>query len=110
MAYYVIGRRRGSRTPSRCLKQAAPRAVIAGLEEIPMAKAKVAKKKVKPIPDGYQSVTPYLSIRGAAKAIDYYKKAFGAKEAMRMPGPHGKLGHAEIVIGGHKIMLSDEYE
>ncbi|MEA3193547.1 MAG: PhnB protein [Betaproteobacteria bacterium] len=67
------------------------------------------KKKVKPIPDGYNSVTPYLSIRGAAQAIEFYKKAFGAKEIMRMPGPDGKLGHAEIQIGDSRVMLSDEY-
>jgi PhnB protein len=66
-------------------------------------------KKVPPMPAGYQAVTPYLSIRGAAKAIDFYKRAFGAKEVMRMPGPKGKLGHAEIAIAGHRIMLSDEY-
>ena len=68
------------------------------------------KKKVQPIPAGYNSVTPYLSIRGAAEAIEFYKKAFGAKEIMRMPGPDGKLGHAEIKIGDSRVMLSDEYE
>jgi PhnB protein len=79
-----------------------------------MAPAKKAapkkKKKVQPIPAGYSAVTPYLSVRGAAQAIEFYKKAFGAKEIMRMPGPDGKLGHAEISIGGSRIMLSDEYE
>ena len=68
------------------------------------------KRKVQPIPAGYHEVTPYLSIRGAAQAIEFYKKAFGAAEVMRMPGPDGKLGHAEIRIGGSRIMLSDEYE
>jgi PhnB protein len=71
---------------------------------------KKAKRKVQPIPAGYQEVTPYLSIRGAAQAIAFYKKAFGAKELMRMPGPEGKLGHAEIRIGASRVMLSDEYE
>lgn len=66
-------------------------------------------RKVKAIPAGYHSVTPYLSVRGAALAIDFYKKAFGAAEVMRMPGPDGKLGHAEIRIGDSRIMLSDEY-
>jgi PhnB protein len=66
-------------------------------------------RKVKPIPAGYHAVTPYLSIRGAARAIEFYKKAFGAAEMMRMPGPDGKLGHAEIRIGESRIMLSDEY-
>jgi len=69
----------------------------------------MAGKRVSPIPKGYAEVTPYLSIRGAAKAIDFYRKAFGAKEIMRMPGPEGKLGHAEISIGGSRVMLSDEY-
>jgi PhnB protein len=68
------------------------------------------KKKVQPIPAGYSAITPYLSIRGAAQAIEFYKKAFGAKEIMRMPGPDGKLGHAEIKIGDSRVMLSDEYE
>ena len=79
-----------------------------------MKKAKKTKPRTKPrvspIPKGYREVTPYLSIRGAAEAIDFYKKAFGAKELMRMPGPEGKLGHAEIGIGGSRLMLSDEYQ
>jgi PhnB protein len=72
------------------------------------APAKKARK-VQPIPAGYHAVTPYLSIRGAAQAIEFYKKAFGAAEVMRMPGSEGKLGHAEIRIGDSRIMLSDEY-
>lgn len=64
---------------------------------------------VKPIPEGYHSVTPYLVIRGAAAAIDFYKKAFGAVELFRFPGPDGKIGHAEIKIGDSPIMLADEY-
>ena len=71
---------------------------------------KKAAKKVQPIPRGYHSVTPYLSIRDAARALDYYKKAFDAKEMVRMQGPDGKLGHAEIKIGDSRVMLSDEYE
>jgi PhnB protein len=66
-------------------------------------------KTVKPIPDGYHAVTPYLAVKGAAAAIEFYKKAFGAKEIMRIPGPDGCIGHAEIEIGGSRIMLSDEY-
>ena len=73
-------------------------------------KAAVQQKKVSPIPAGYHSVTPYLSIRGAAQAIDFYKKALGAKEIMRMPGPDGKVGHAELQIGDSRVMLADEYE
>jgi PhnB protein len=65
---------------------------------------------VKPIPDGFHSVTPYLTVKGAAQALDFYKRAFGAKERFRMPGPDGKtLGHAEIAIGDSILMLSDEF-
>jgi PhnB protein len=65
--------------------------------------------KVKPIPDGYHNVTPYLIVNGAAKAIDFYKKVFGAAEKMRMPSPGGKVGHAELTIGDSMIMLADEH-
>ena len=65
--------------------------------------------KVNPIPEGYHSVTPYLSIKGAAKAIDYYKQVFGATELFRMAGADGKIGHAEIKIGNSPIMLADEF-
>ena len=61
---------------------------------------------VKPIPDGYSSVTPYLIVSGAAAALDYYKMAFGAQELMRMPGPDGKIAHAEMQIGTARIMLA----
>src|SRR5947209_6017351 len=64
---------------------------------------------VKPIPDGYTTVTPYLYIRGAAGAIDFYKRAFGATELFRVPGPQGKVMHAEIKIGNSYIMLADEF-
>ena len=65
---------------------------------------------VKPIPDGYHTVTPYLTIRGAAQAIEFYKRAFGAKEVGRMPGPDGQsVMHAELAIGDSKVMLSDEF-
>jgi PhnB protein len=64
---------------------------------------------VKPIPEGYHSVTPYLIIKGAADAIEYYKKSFGATELFRMPTPDGKIGHAELKIGDSPIMLSDEH-
>jgi PhnB protein len=63
---------------------------------------------VKPIPEGYHSVTPYLYIKGAASAMDYYKKVFGAKEHVRMPGPDGRIMHAELQIGDSMIMLADE--
>lgn len=64
---------------------------------------------VKPIPDGYHSVTPYLICQGAAGAIDFYKSAFGAIELFRLPMPDGKIGHAEIKIGNSPIMLADEF-
>jgi PhnB protein len=63
---------------------------------------------VKPIPDGYHSITPYLYIKGAANAIDYYKNVFCAKEHVRMPGPNGRIMHAELQIGDSMIMLADE--
>ncbi|MCW7538177.1 VOC family protein [Aquabacterium sp. A7-Y] len=63
---------------------------------------------VKPIPDGYTAVTPYLTIRGAAGAIEFYKKAFGAVETLRMPSPDGLISHAEITINGAIVMLHDE--
>ena len=63
----------------------------------------------KPIPDNYPRVTQYLCIDGDAAAIDFYKKAFGATERMRMGGPEDKIGHAEIEIEGGLIMLADEY-
>ena len=64
---------------------------------------------VKPIPDGYPQVIPYLTIDGAAQAIEFYGKVFGARERMRMPSPDGKIGHAELEIGDALIMLSDEH-
>ncbi len=64
---------------------------------------------VKPIPDGYHSATPYLVVRGAAKALEFYKKAFRATEHVRMDGPGGSVMHAEIKIGDSMIMLGDEH-
>ena len=63
---------------------------------------------VKPIPDGYHTVTPYLIVKGAARAIDFYKQAFGATEIMRFPGPNNTVMHAELKIGDSVIMLADE--
>jgi len=63
---------------------------------------------VKYIPQGYHTATPYLIVKGAARAIDFYKQAFGATELMRFPGPGGSIGHAEIRIGDSPIMLADE--
>ena len=66
-------------------------------------------KNVKSIPEGFHSATPSLTVRGADKALDFYKRAFGAVERMRMPGPGGKIVHAEIKIGDSIIFLSDEF-
>ena len=66
-------------------------------------------KKVKPIPDGYYSVTPHLVVRGAVKALAFYGKAFGAEEMLRMQSPDGKIAHAEMKIGDSIVMVSDEF-
>jgi PhnB protein len=63
----------------------------------------------KPIPEGYHTLSPYLAVDDAAQAIEYYKKAFGAKERMRMEAPGGKIGHAELEIGDSMVMLSDPF-
>ena len=68
------------------------------------------KKKVRALPQGYNTVTPYLCVNRAVEAIAFYKKAFGAKEIMRMPGPGGTIGHAEVQIGDSRIMLADEFQ
>jgi PhnB protein len=65
---------------------------------------------VKPIPEGYSTVIPYISIKNASDAIAYYKKAFGAEELLRMPMPDGKVGHAELKIGDSVLMLADEMD
>jgi PhnB protein len=70
---------------------------------------KKRKKMVKAIPAGYHAVTPYLACGDAARAIEFYKKAFGAAEVMRIPGPNGTIGHAEVKIGDSRVMLTDEY-
>ena len=65
--------------------------------------------KVKHIPDGYHTVTPYLIVNDGVRALDFYQRAFGAKERMRMPQPDGRIGHAEVEIGDSRIMLADEF-
>ncbi len=65
--------------------------------------------RVKPIPEGYHTATPYLVVKDAANAIEFYKKAFGATELMRMTQPDGRVAHAEIKIGDSPIMLADEF-
>src|SRR5882672_1030846 len=64
---------------------------------------------VKPIPDGFHTVTPYLTTRNAAQAIEFYKRAFGARERYRLPMQDGKIGHAELIVGDSIIMLADEF-
>ena len=68
------------------------------------------KSKTKPIPDGFNTLTPHLVVKEASKAIDFYKKAFGAEEIRRMPGPDGEsIMHAELKIGNSRLMLVDEF-
>src|SRR5215469_5145671 len=62
---------------------------------------------VKAVPEGYHTVTPFLTVKGAAKLIDFLKEAFGGKEAMRMPTPSGEIMHAEVRIGDSVVMLND---
>lgn len=64
---------------------------------------------VKPVPEGYHSITPYLVVNDAAGAIEFYKTAFGASELMRMAAPNGRIGHAELRIGDSRVMLADEF-
>ena len=64
---------------------------------------------VRPIPEGYHSITPQLTCRNASEAIEFYKKVFGAKVLMNMPGPNGKVMHAELQIGDSRLMVNDEF-
>src|SRR4051812_2466123 len=75
----------------------------------PFAGEATMSKAVKAIPDGYLGATPYLCIKGAAAALDFYKQAFGAVETMRIAAPGDKIGHAEFKIGDAPIMLADEF-
>ncbi len=87
---------RKAKAPARAARKAAP--------------AKRAQKKVKPVPDGYHTISAHLVLDDAAKAIEFYKKAFGARERMRMPGPGNKMVHAEVEIGDSVFMLADEMD
>ena len=75
---------------------------------LPERPGEVTATHVSPVPKGYHSVTPYLIVKGAAKAIEFYKAVFGATERMRMPGPNGTILHAELNLGDSVIMLADE--
>src|SRR5438477_12871988 len=70
---------------------------------------RIMKGKVNYIPPGYHTLMPYLIVNGAAKAIEFYKTAFGAIEVMRIGGPGGKIGHAELKLGDSTLMLADEF-
>jgi PhnB protein len=83
------------------------RAAASGVALMSQRRLSMASK-VKPIPEGYEGATPYLIIKDAARALEFYKKAFGAAEIMRIPCPGGKVGHAEIKIGSAILMLADE--
>ena len=63
----------------------------------------------RPVPQGYHTVTPYLIVKNAVKALDFYRRAFGAQELMRFDQPDGKIGHAEIKVGDSPVMLADEF-
>jgi PhnB protein len=80
-----------------------------GTTTSPNAKGKEGAVAVQPVPEGYHTVTPYLAVDDAAEAIEYYKKAFGAKERVRMHAPDGKIGHAELEIGDSLVMLADRF-
>ena len=69
----------------------------------------VPKKKIQPVPPGHHTVTAYLTVNDGARALEFYTRAFGAREVARMPGPGGKLMHAEFKIGDSFVMLSDEF-
>jgi PhnB protein len=85
----------------------APRLRASGRAAIVVAARSIAMA-VRPIPDGYHAVTPYLIVEGAARALDFYKAVFGATEQMRMAGPGGRVAHAEMRIGDSVVMLADE--
>jgi PhnB protein len=72
-------------------------------------KEAVMPRSANPVPKGYRTVTPYIIINGAARALEFYARAFGAVERLRMPGPNGTVGHAEIAIGNSRVMLADEF-
>src|SRR3972149_10904702 len=96
----------GSRSNLGGLEKMASRKKVSKKKSNKRAKA-AAKKKAQPIPAGYHTATPYLVCRGAAGAIDFYKRAFGAKEKMRMPGPDGRGAHAELQIGDPRVLLGE---
>ncbi len=75
----------------------------------PRAKKAATKKRVSAVPSGYRTLTPQLMVRGAAEAIDFYKRALGARQLMRMASPDGKIMHAELKVGDSVFFLGDEF-
>lgn len=78
--------------------------------KVKAGKAGKSRRTAKAVPDDYQTITPHIVLDDCAKAIEFYKKAFGAKEALRMPGPGGKIVHAELQVGTSRLMMSDEMQ
>jgi PhnB protein len=74
-----------------------------------IAAKRTKTRAVRPIPEGHPAVSPYLIVEGATRALEFYRKAFGAKELMRHAGPDGRIGHAEVRIGDSIVMLADEH-
>ena len=97
-----------TKTKTKAKTVAKPAAKAAAKSKLKAKTKAKAKAKVKFKPDGMQTLSPHLVCRGAAEAIDFYKKAFGATERGRLPGPNGKLMHAQVVICGSSVMLVDE--
>src|ERR1700751_4876899 len=89
--------------------QRAPLTCLDGRRKLVRPKGRSHAMAIKAIPEGYRTATPYLIVRGAADAIEFYKHAFGATEMLRMADPQGSVGHAEIRIGDSVIMLADEH-
>src|SRR6266566_1164061 len=92
------------------LTRAAPTTTTSASPNVrqPLDQGGIMTTKVKPIPEGYHTATPYLIVQGAANALEFYKRAFGARELFRFPDGD-KIGHAEIQIGDSRLMLADEY-
>jgi PhnB protein len=107
MAAKKAARKSASRSAARKSAKSSRPAEKAGSKSARGAASR--KKAVKAIPAGYTSVTPYLIINGAGRAIDFYKRAFGATEMVRMPMPDGRVGHAELKIGNAVVMMADEF-
>jgi uncharacterized glyoxalase superfamily protein PhnB len=96
--------KKATKAAAKSTKRASARRPVRAAKKAP------AKKRVQAVPAGYQTVTPHLTIKGAARAIDFYKRAFGAKERGRMPGPDGEsVMHAELLIGSSIVFLADEF-